>query len=216
MSKSPSLPDVFDSSSKTEGRDSSHLELVERADPSTAARHAPEERALGWKMKSLIGAGLGAQGLMDWYLLDHINSNANQASATPASSGSGTPSGNSPQQNYGSYPPVSHLTQGTQQTTDSSLTDATQQSYGNQAAGYPPNYGTQTTNQNQQYSTGQQTSTGQPPSTGQQTTQTNNGPNSRREERPRGRRSPVDIPSELHSKSRIDAVADVIVTNAGI
>ena len=209
---------MFDSSSKNEGRDSSHLELVERANPSTAARHAPEERALGWKMKSLIGAGLGAQGLMDWYLLDHINSNANQASSTPPSPGAETAPSNTPQQNYGSPPPVSHLTHGTQQTTDSSLTDATQQGYSGQGNGYPQNYGTQTTNQNQQSSTGQQPSTGQSPSTGQQTTQysTNNGPNSRREERPRGRRSPVDIPSELHSKSRIDGVADVIVTNAGI
>ena len=169
---------------------------------------------LDWKMKTLIGTGLVVNGLYVWALVsDHKANKAaekqaqQKAAATPPGSAPPSPSsaGNTSPQNYGFpvYPQseVSQLTHGThwQQSTDS-LTDATQQTYGNP----PTSYSTQQT------STGQSTN---PPSA-------NNGPNSRREERPLARkfrrRSPVDIPSELHLKSRIDAVDDGIVTTAGI
>ena len=190
MGKSPNLLDEFDSSSKkNEGRAqaSSRLKLVERADPevpqadppvpAAPAAPAPENGfKLDWKIPTVIGTTLAVNGLLAWALVSAYKARkkANQSnSATPRNSDAyEPPNGYSPNE-------VSHLTHGTQQTTDS-LPDATQQTF-----------------------TGQPTN---PPST-------NNDPNSRREERPRGRRSPVS--SELHPESRIDAVADGIFTTTG-
>jgi hypothetical protein len=196
--------DLFDSSSKkNEGRALSHLELVERDKqplevpaPRTSvplALSAP--KSLSGKMKALIGAAIVVNGVFDWALLAYYhnkygNSNSDPPNSVPPSPSPATPPSNvpAPQQNYVSpQPEVTHLTHVTQQTTDS-LTDPTQQTYGNTSTG-----------STQQIST-------------------NNDTNSRREEHPRGRHSPVDIPSELYpeSESRIDAAADGNVTYAGI
>ena len=143
----------------------SRLRLVERADPEVPqagppvpAAPAPENGfKLDWKIPTVIGTTLAVNGLLAWALVSAYKARkkANQSnSATPRNYDAiEPPNGYSPNE-------VSHLTHGTQQTTNS-LPDATQQT-----------------------STGQST-----PSS------TNNGPISRREERPRGRRSPVS--SEL-------------------
>jgi hypothetical protein len=151
-------------------------------------------------MAAALGTIVLVNGASAWALVTAykaLKANANQSklkSATPP------PDSATPPRNYDAvemsngYSPneVSHLAHGTQQTTDS-LTGATQQTYEDTS-----------TDPIQLTSTGQPTN---PPLT-------NNGPNSRREERPRGRRSPVS--SELHPESRIDAVADGIVTNVVI
>jgi hypothetical protein len=199
LGKSSNVSDLFDSSSKkNEGRALSHLELVERDKqplevpaPSRRPERLPERVPLlepapesegvklSGKMKALIGAGLVVTIAADWAILAHFrntSTNSNQSDSTPPDSAPPSLSAE-----------VSHLTHVTQQTTES-LTDPTQQTYGNT-----------TTGSTQQIST-------------------NNGTNSRREEHPRGRHSPVDIPSELYpeSESRIDAAADGNVTYAGI
>ena len=213
LGKSPNLSDVLDSSSKkNEGQALSHLELVERDKqplevPAPTGRTSvplavptPESEGvkLSGKMKALIGVGLVVTIAADWAILSHFrntSTDSNQPDPTPPNSSPPSPSpatppsnASAPQQNYDlPQAEVSHLAHGTQQTTDS-LTDATQQTYGNTSI-----------------SSTQQNST-------------NNGTNSRREQRSRGRRSPVDIPSELYpeSESRIDAVADGNLTYAAI
>ena len=126
LSKSPSLPDVFDSSSKeNEARDSTLALYKGDTKPPTPKGSVK----LGWKLKALLGAAIVANGAFDWALVDHLmNSNKKQYSPPPSSPSSATPPSNPPQQNYG-FPTsgVSCLTHGTQQTTDL-LTIATQQS----------------------------------------------------------------------------------------
>jgi len=131
---------------------------------------AISKRKLGWKMQTLLASSMAVNGLFAWSLVS--NYKANKAAEKQAQHEAATPpssAGNTPQQNNG-YPPQ-------------------------QNNGYPPGYSQPQTYGNPPgYYPTQQTSTGQstnPPST-------NNGPNSRREERPLarkfGRRSPVDIP----------------------
>ena len=218
---------MFDfSSKKNEGRASSHLELVERADPvpllgaPEPAAPAPPKKGfkLGWKMKTFIGTAAVINGLYAWVLVknyqakkaagNHRNSTTPLNSATPPSNDTSYIRNQPPP----GYQPndVSHLSHRTQQTTDPP--NANQQNYQEPSTNaYQQNYEGSSTNANQQTYEEQSTSPPQTSTSQSNRPWTNNGPNFRREERPRGRRSPVDILSELHPKSRLFSVANIIL-----
>jgi hypothetical protein len=125
FSNSSNLSDLFDFSSKNEGRALSHLELVER-DKQPLEVPPPRKstplavlapKSISGKMKALIGVGMVATIAADWALLSHFHhlyDNSNPSDSTPPNSSPNfaTPPSNAPapQQNY-VFPQaaVSHL-----------------------------------------------------------------------------------------------------------
>lgn len=93
------------------------------------------------------------------------------------------------------------------QTSGTPSTNATQPT-----SGTPSTNGTQPISGTQPAYNGTSINTAELPSS---TPTTVSGRNARREERPLGRRSRVDISSEFHVKSGLDAGADGIITTAG-
>ena len=177
MGKSPNLLDEFDSSSKkNEGRAqaSSRLELVERADPEVPQADPPVPAApapengfkLDWKIPTVIGTTLAVNGLLAWALVS-----AYKARKKANQSNSATPRNSDAFEPPNGYSPNEYSPNEV-----SHLTHGTQQT----ADSLPD------------ATHWQQTSKGQPTNP----SSTNNGLNSRREERTRSRRSPVS--SELH------------------